>query len=92
MSSKRNQFGVLAVRFLLAVALATVLLVALAAIDRAWFATLRLTLLVVPASIAVGFLPLLYWYRRDAYPIGLMFVPAAYFWLLYFARLAGLAE
>ena len=35
----------------------------------------------LPLSVLVGLVPLVYWYRRDAYPIGLFYCPAAFFLL-----------
>ncbi len=88
----RSQSGLLVLRFIAAVILASVALLLFAALDRSVPASMRLTLLVLPASILVGFLPLLHWYRRDAYPIGLLFAPAAYYWLRFLGRTSGLTD
>lgn len=88
----RSRLGVLVLRFTAAAILSGVALLLFAALDRSAPASMRVTLLVLPASIAVGFLPLLYWYRRDAYPIGMLFAPAAYYWLRFVARTSGLSD
>lgn len=41
---------------------------------------------VIPVCIALGYLPLWRWYPRDAYPIGLVFVPTMFLFLRYFAE------
>lgn len=33
----------------------------------------------LPVSVLAGLLPLIYWYRRDAYPIGLIYSPATFY-------------
>lgn len=86
----RSQIGLLILRFIAALLLASAALTLFAALDRSVLAPLNLTLFVVPAAVLVGFLPLLFWYGRDAYPIGLVFVPAAYYWLRVLASATSL--
>lgn len=75
------------VRFLTALVLSVVTLIALIVSMRTWSALQSYTLWVLPLSIAVGFAPIIRWYRRDAYPIGLAYCPAMFFFLRYLAQL-----
>ena len=48
---------------------------------RTWPSLQWFNLLVVPASIAAGLAPIARWYRRDAFPIGILFVVVMFFLL-----------
>jgi hypothetical protein len=61
------------VRLGVATAMSIAGLIAYVALLRALPHLQVLSLYAIPFSIAVGLLPLLYWYRRDAYPMGLVF-------------------
>jgi hypothetical protein len=41
---------------------------------------------VLPLSVAVGFAPIIRWYGRDAFPIGVLYCPAVFFLLRYLAQ------
>lgn len=73
----------LLVRYAAALVLATLSLLVLMLLARNSLFLGRFNLLIAPLSIAVGFVPLFRWYRRDAYPLGLLFVPSAYVLFLY---------
>jgi hypothetical protein len=46
---------------------------------------------VIPVCIVLGYLPLWRWYPREAYPIGVVFVPTMFLLLRYLAaRLEGI--
>jgi hypothetical protein len=40
---------------------------------RRWSFFDSMTLLVIPLAVLLGMAPIIYWYRRDAYPIGLFY-------------------
>lgn len=77
------------VRFLISLVLAVMTLVALIASIRTWYALQGFALWALPLSVAVGFAPIIGWYRRDAYPIGIVYCPAVFFLLRYLAQMYG---
>ncbi len=82
--------GELFARFAIALAVSSIVLVIETTLLR--LSSASFALYVVPIAIGAGLLPLIYWYRRDAYPAGLIFVPAAYVWLRLLASLLGLGQ
>jgi hypothetical protein len=47
---------------------------------------------VLPLSVAVGFAPMIRWYGRDAFPIGVLYCPAVFFLLRYLAQVMTLGN
>jgi hypothetical protein len=64
-----------------AISIGTFLLMRLA-IDT-WPVLQWAILLTIPIAVLAGLVPIIWWYRRDAYPIGLMFCPLMFFVLLW---------
>ena len=56
---------------------------------RTWPALQQANLLVAPISIALGLGLIIRWYRRDAYPIGLLYCVVMFFVLRWIYRLFG---
>jgi hypothetical protein len=54
---------------------------------RTWSFFDSMTLLVIPIATLLGLLPIIHWYRRDAYPIGLVYCLAMFFLLRWFHQL-----
>lgn len=59
----------------------------LIALDRTVLSAYPLVWFIWPVAIGAGYIPLWRWYRRDAYPIGLVFAPAMFFLLRYLYQL-----
>ncbi|MFM8532792.1 MAG: hypothetical protein ACKOEC_04290 [Acidimicrobiia bacterium] len=89
MNERANRLGLLVFRFVLAMLIVTVLVEIGHKVSSA-LPTAGVTLYVVPVAMILGFMPLLFWYRRDAYPVGLLFAPVTHYWLRFFASVAGL--
>jgi hypothetical protein len=77
------------VRLLVSLLLSVVTLIVLIFSVRAWSTLQGFVWFVLPISVAVGFLPLMRWYGRDAYPIGLVYCPAMFFLLRYLGQLVN---
>jgi hypothetical protein len=68
-------------RILIAMAVSIATLFAYAWLLNASSLFRPLTLFAIPFSVLAGVLPLIYWYRRDAYPIGIAFCLGMFFLL-----------
>jgi hypothetical protein len=71
---------------LIAFGVSTLSLVTLIALRNAYAPFQAFNLYVIPTCVAAGLVPLIYWYRRDAYPIGLAYCIVAFFALRPVAR------
>lgn len=80
--TRMSAVGRLAVRLLAAFSLSAGCLYVLVTLTRTVSPLQRLNLVALPVSVLVGLMPLIYWYRRDAYPIGLIYCPTAFYILL----------
>lgn len=74
------------VRLLVSLLLSVVTLVVLIFSVRAWSTLQGFVWFVLPISVVVGFTPVIRWYGRDAYPIGLVYCPAVFFLLRYLGQ------
>ena len=81
--------GLLLIRFAAAFMLAASSLLVLLLLLRTFAFLQTFNWYLGPLSVAIGFVPIFLWYRRDAYPLGLLFCPAAYFLLRYLATLVS---
>ena len=79
----RTAFTTHVVRLLISLVLSFATLVVLMVSLRTWSALRDFTLWALPLSVAVGFAPMMRWYGRDAYPIGLVYCPTVFFLLRY---------
>lgn len=82
--------ALLVARLVLSLLVAAGVLVAGVRLHRILPVEASLSLYVLPVSIVIGFLPLLHWYRRDSYPIGLVYFPVSLYWLIRLGRLLGI--
>ena len=71
------------VRLVVSLALSLVSLVAMLAGVRASSALQNFSWYVLPLSVAVGFAPMIRWYGRDAFPIGVAYCPVVFLLLRY---------
>ena len=66
-------------RIAIAICASLVCLIVLMALLRVSYLFRQITLFVLPISVGVGVLPLIRWYGRDAYPIGLGYCLVMFF-------------
>jgi hypothetical protein len=78
-SAFRSSFVVHVMRAAAAIAISIVALLGVMAVLRFAPVTTQFSWYGVPIAIAAGYVPLWRWYRRDAYPIGLVFCPLMFF-------------
>jgi hypothetical protein len=77
------------VRLVISLALSLVTLVVLLLALRASSALQSFSWYVLPLSVAAGFAPMIRWYGRDAFPIGVVYCPAVFFFLRYLGEVIG---
>ena len=77
------------VRLVIALLLSLVTLVVLLFAVRAASSLQGFAWFVLPMSVAVGFIPIIRWYGRDAFPIGVIYCPAVFFLLRYLGEVIG---
>lgn len=89
MTATRTPVTTHVVRLLVSLLLSIVTLVVLISSVRAWPTLQGFAWFVLPISVAAGFAPMLRWYGKDAYPIGLVYCPTVFFLLRYLAQFAS---
>lgn len=89
MAATRTAVTTHVVRLLVSLLLSVVTLVVLIALVRASSTLQAFVWFVVPLSVVVGFAPMIRWYGRDAYPIGLVYCPVIFFLLRYLVQICG---
>lgn len=89
MAATRTAFATHIIRLLISLVLAAGTLVVAIVSVRAWSTLHGFALWGLPLSVAVGFAPMIRWYGRDAYPIGLVYCPVVFFLLRYLAQIYG---
>lgn len=77
-------------RVALAVMISTATFELLVTLDRTILSRHQLLWFIWPLAIGAGYIPLWRWYPRDAYPIGLVFCPAMFFFLKFLHERFGL--
>lgn len=77
------------VRLVISIALALVTLVVSLLGLRASSVLQSFSWFVLPMSVAAGFAPMIRWYGRDAFPIGVVYCPAVFFLLRYLGEVIG---
>lgn len=77
----RRTATVFALRLLGCYALSAVFTAAMVYVMRRAITVQPFALMVVPIGIVIGLVPLLLWYRRDAYPIGILYPISAFYFL-----------
>jgi hypothetical protein len=77
--SSRQRLGTHAIRAAAAIVISIVALLGVMTILRFAPVMERFSWYGVALAIAAGYVPLWRWYRRDAYPIGLVFCPLMFF-------------
>ncbi len=73
-------------RLLISLVISVVTLVVVIVSVRASSTLQGFALFGLPLSVAVGFAPIIRWYGRDAYPIGLVYCPVVFFLLRYLGQ------
>jgi FtsH-binding integral membrane protein len=77
------------VRLVIALVISLVTLVVMLFAVRASSALQTFVWYVLPLSVAAGFAPIIRWYGRDAFPIGVIYCPAVFFLLRYLGEVIG---
>jgi len=85
-AATQTTFATHAVRLFISLALSLVCVVVLLAAVRASSTLQSFSWYVLPLGVAVGFAPMIRWYGRDAFPIGVLYCPALFFLLRYLAQ------
>jgi hypothetical protein len=86
MTATHTAFATHAARLVIALVLSIVTLVATLLAVRTSSALQGFSWYVLPLSVAAGLAPIIRWYGRDAFPIGVVYCPAVFFLLRYLAQ------
>lgn len=89
-AATHTAFATHVIRLVISLVLSVVTLVVALLAVRASAALQGFSWYVLPLSVAVGFAPIIRWYGRDAFPIGVLYCPAVFFLLRYLAQVLTL--
>ena len=89
MAATHATFATHVVRLVIALVLSLVTLVVMLFAVRASTLLQSVAWYVLPLSVAAGLAPIIRWYGRDAFPIGVIYCPAVFFLLRYLGEVIG---
>ena len=89
MAATHTTFAVHVVRLGIALVISLVTLLVMLFAVRASSLLQNFAWYVLPLSVAAGFAPIVRWYGRDAFPIGVIYCPAVFFLLRYLGEAIG---
>jgi hypothetical protein len=89
MAARHTTFATHVLRLVIALVLSLVTLVVMLFAVRAVSSLQSFAWYVLPLSVAAGLIPIIRWYGRDAFPIGVIYCPAVFFLLRYLGEVIG---